>query len=128
LKVAGISFTNQWLEYPMFLVEIQVGTGNPNTEGDGQVVAFWIGNYAGANNAVNSYPSQNGFPPTPSGADGDTDYSPLRYDDGSAVFTSLFAAIQSWAEDYDWSTLTGQTYTSITVTEFSESLTDVTPG
>jgi hypothetical protein len=115
--MAGISFTNQYSEYPLYLVEVSLDGANEN-------VAFWIGNFSGFP-AANSYPCYQ----APSFANPDImDIGPAFYEGGSSAVASLLEAVKTWAEGYDWSTLTGYAYSSLTATEFSETSANVTPS
>jgi hypothetical protein len=105
----------------MFFVEIGLSSS------DQPVISFWISSYGGdANNPEGGeYPCLQGTGPTNNG-NGNT--SPNFY--GSGAFTSLLSAVKTWAEGYDWATFTSNEenmYQSITITEYAETSTNVTP-
>lgn len=115
----AVILTNQWFDYPMYLAEVTLSTGD--------VVAFWLSSFAGfTSNAPGAEPVYTGGAPTAvSGGDGDVG---LAFYGGSG-FASLLAAVKSWAEGFDWGTLvSGASYSSITITKYGEASSDATPA
>lgn len=50
--------------------------------------------------------------------------------ESAALTSSLLAAVKTWATGYDWSSLfgAGVTVSSVKITEYAETATDVTPS
>lgn len=125
----GVINTNQWYDYPMYLVEVAIG----DLESGGQAYAFWIGNFSGftassGSGTIPTEPATQGVsPPNSLGGGGVPDISLSA--PGSSAYASLLSAIKIWAENFDWATFssTDNSYSSIQVTKYDESAADVTP-
>lgn len=120
--MAGVSLTNQYSEYPLYLVRVKL-----DVPGSSAHVNFWIGTYSGFSSNDN-YPSYGGGIPPIAGAS-QADDSLYEFEEGPAAYVSLFSAVKAWAQDFDWTTLVADSsYNSIAIIEFSESSADVTPS
>jgi hypothetical protein len=109
--MAGISFINQYTEYPIYLVELAFESGN--------TYAFWISEFV----------TPQGNSGYPSGDDGtgprsiSNEAGLLTHGPGSSA-ADILSALQAWAEGFTW---VGDTFSSFTATKYSESVSDATP-
>jgi|HubBroStandDraft_4_1064222.scaffolds.fasta_scaffold400775_2 hypothetical protein len=111
--MAGISFVNQYTEYPIYFVELGFESGN--------YYAFWMSEFVTPQSqGGSSYPSGD-LGPGPTNNDNE---SGLLDGAAGASASDILSALQSWAEGFSWY---DDTLTSFTATKYSESVSDATP-